>query len=89
MSSKLEVTVEYNGQIFPMEVPPREHIEGAWRRALAHFGILPEDSQSQNLGLFLDGNVVERNQNFEAAGIQSGALLRIQPVVARTGLACA
>ncbi len=85
VKTKLDVKFEYNGQIFPVEVPPEQQIEGAWHRALAHFGIRPEDAQSQNLGLFIDGNVIDRTQSFEAAGVQSGALLRIQPVVARTG----
>lgn len=85
MKTKLDVTFEYNGQTFPVDVPPDQQIEGAWHRALAHFGIRPEDAQSQNLGLLLDGNPIERSQSFEAAGVQSGALLRIQPIVARTG----
>lgn len=85
MKTKLDVKFEYNGQTYPLEVPPDQQIEGAWHRALTHFGIRPEDAQSQNLGLFLDGNVIDRNQSFEAAGVQSGALLRIQPIVARTG----
>lgn len=85
MEKRIGVTFEYNGQTFPVKVTPRQRIEGAWRRALAHFGIRPEDAQ--NLGLFLDGNLLDRNQSFQAAGVSEGALLRIQPLVQRTGRA--
>lgn len=80
---KLTITFEYAGDTVEIEVPPQQQIEGAWHRALAHFTIRPEDAN--NLGLFLNGNEVSRNQSFEAAGIPEGAMLRIRPPVQRNG----
>jgi hypothetical protein len=81
--TRLQIEFEYNGLMFPLDMPAQEQIEGAWHRALAHFDIRPEDAG--NLGLFLDGNPVERAQSFEQAGVPSGATLRIQPIVQRNG----
>jgi hypothetical protein len=79
------VQFEYNGDLFQNKANPKQPIESAWRRALAHFGIRPGDVQSQNLGLFHDGNEVDRNQTFEQAGIPENAVLRIMPRVQRAG----
>jgi hypothetical protein len=79
------VTFEYNGDLFPDKVNPKQPIDSAWHRALAHFGIRPGDAQSQNLVLFRDGNEVDRNQTFEQAGIQEGTVLRISPRVQSAG----
>lgn len=81
----LQVQFEYNGDLFPDKVNPKQPIESGWHRALAHFGIRPGDAQSQNLGLFRDGNEVDRNQTFEGAGIPENTTLRISPRVQRAG----
>lgn len=83
MNDRFEVIFEYNGQPFSIEVEGNQQIEGAWHRALAHFEIRPQDAE--NLGLFKDGNQIDRNQSFKDAGIQPGERLRIQPIVQRTG----
>lgn len=80
-----QVQFEYNGQLFPHKVTPKQKIEAAWHRALANFGISPGDAQSQDLVLFRDGNVVDRNQTFEEAGIPAETVLRISPRVQRAG----
>ena len=81
----LRVQFEYNGDLFPDKVNPKQRIDSAWHRALAHFGIRPGDAQSQNLGLFRDGNEVDRSQNFEQAGSQGESILLISPRVKRAG----
>lgn len=80
----ITVTFEYAGDTVALELPPSQRIEGAWHRALAHFGIQPQDAE--NLALFQDGNEISREQSFEDAGITDGATLRIRPRVQRNGL---
>lgn len=80
---KITLTYEYAGETFEVDVPPSQQIEGSWHRALAHFGIKPADAS--NLGLFNEGQEVNRNQSFSAAGIGDGSLLRIRPRVQRNG----
>ena len=80
-----EVNFEYNGDLFPDKVNPKQKIEPAWRRALAHFGIRPGDAESQNLALFRDGNEIDKSQTFDDAGIPADAVLRISPRVQRAG----
>lgn len=80
-----EVTFEYNADLFPEKVNPKQKIEAAWHKALAHFGIKPGDAEGQNLVLYRDGNEVDRNQTFEQAGIQANTVLRISPRVQRAG----
>jgi hypothetical protein len=82
---KMTVTYEYNGQFFPDTVVPNQQIEASWHKALQHFAISPADARSQNLGLFFNGNPVDRHQSFASAGITENATLRIQPVVQGTG----
>lgn len=81
--SKLTITFEYAGDTLEDKVPPDQRIEAAWRRALAHFGIRPQDAS--NLGLFQDGNEISTDQSFERAGIPDGTTLRIRPRVQRNG----
>lgn len=80
-----QVQFEYNGELFPDKINLKQPIDSAWHRALAHFGIRPGDAQTQNLGLFRDGNEVDRNQSFEQAGVPEDAVLRISPRVQRAG----
>lgn len=80
-----QVQFEYNGQLVPDKVKAQHKIDPAWNKALRHFGIRPEDATSQDLGLFRDGNEVDRNQTFEQAGIKENAILRISPRVQRAG----
>ena len=80
---KIKVTFEYAGDVLALEVPPEQHIEGPWHRALAKFGIQPADAA--NLGLFRDGQELLLQQSFEQAGITDGATLRIRPRVQRNG----
>jgi hypothetical protein len=80
-----QVQFEYNGELFPDKVKPQHKIGPAWDKALRHFGIRPEDAASQNLGLFREGNEVDRNQTFDQAGIKEDATLRISPRVQRAG----
>lgn len=82
---QMTVTYEYNGQFFPDAVVPNQQIEASWHKALQHFAISPADARSQNLGLFLNGNPVDRHQSFASAGITENATLRIQPLVQGTG----
>lgn len=80
---KIKVTFEYAGDVFALEVPQQQHIEGSWHRALANFGIQPSDAS--NLGLFRDGQEISREQSFEQAGVADGTTLRIRPRVQRNG----
>lgn len=82
--SKLTITYEYAGDTFEDEAPADQRIEGGWHRALAHFGIRPQDAS--NLGLFRAGNEVSRDQSFEQAGVPDGTTLRIRPRVQRNGV---
>lgn len=83
MDPRITITWEYNGSTHDEEVNPKQRIRGGWQKALAKFGISPEDGS--RLRLFVNGNEISLDQSFETPGIQEGALLRIAPSQQRSG----